>query len=100
MRYRVCVGQAAAGEPLHLPAGPGAAPALPSPPLHRHRCRLVHLQEGELELDLAGGMNIHQGWERIFTWGGGGYEKALREREIGEKRKRRRKKKEKCKVKK
>jgi hypothetical protein len=42
-------------------------------------------------------MNIHQGWERIFTWGGG-YEKALREREIGEKRKRRRKKKKNVKL--
>jgi hypothetical protein len=44
----------AACEPVHLPAGPGAASAVPAHSLHRHRHHLVCLQEGKLELDLAG----------------------------------------------
>jgi hypothetical protein len=44
----------AACEPVHLPAGPGAASAVPTHSLHRHRHHLVCLQEGKLELDLTG----------------------------------------------
>ena len=47
----------AACEPVHLPAGPGAASAVPAHSLHRHRHHLVCLQEGKLELDLAGDNN-------------------------------------------
>jgi len=57
----------AACEPVHLAAGPGAASAVPAHSLHRHRHHLVCLQEGKLELDLAGDKIIPP----IQCWGSG-----------------------------